>query len=142
MADSLADAVPEALRELITSYNDLNSAKIDELHQEPSPLEFMRYVSRNTPFVIRGGANWKAHQQWSPEYLKEALRGQTVNVAVTPSGNADAPTFSPAHGETIIAKPCEEEQPFDEFLSYVICQETDTTFPKEAEVRYAQTREF
>lgn len=137
MADS---PLPEALRELLTTYNELNGAIIDELHHEPSPIEFMRYVSRNTPFVVRGGASWQAHQRWSPEYLKEELRGQKVNVAVTPLGNADAPTFSPAHDKTVIAKPHEEEQSFDEFLDYVIRQELDPAFPGQAEVRYAQTR--
>ena len=63
MADTTA---ARALRELIASYNELNGATIDELYHEPSPLEFMRYVSRNTPFVIRGGAQWRAHQLWSP----------------------------------------------------------------------------
>lgn len=138
MADTTA---ARALRELIASYNELNGATIDELYHEPSPLEFMRYVSRNTPFVIRGGAQWRAHQLWSPEYLKHELKGQMVNVAVTPVGNADAPTFSPRHDKTIVAKPHEEEQLFGDFLDYVISQETDPTFPSEAEVRYAQTRQ-
>lgn len=137
MADS---TLHETLHELLTTYNELNSATIDELHHEPSPLEFMRYVSRNTPFVVRGAARWKAHQHWSPDYLKRELSGQRVNVAVTPLGNADAPTFSPAHGKAVVAKPLEEEQPFDEFLDYVIQQETDPAFPTGAEVRYAQTR--
>ena len=50
----------------------------------------MRFVSRNTPFVVRhGAANWTAVQQWSPVSLKSALSGQTVNVAVTPYGYVD-----------------------------------------------------
>lgn len=32
-------------------------------------------------------------------------------------------------------------QSFDDFLSYVIDQETDPNFPKDSEVRYAQTRQ-
>jgi jumonji domain-containing protein 7 len=80
-------ATAAALRELIVTFNDLNNSDVDELDDEPSPLEFMRYVARNTPFVIRGGASsWKASQIWNAEYLKSALSGQTVNVAVTPCG--------------------------------------------------------
>lgn len=76
-----------ALEELITSFNELNSHMIEELHQEPSPLEFMRFVSRNTPFVVRGAASeWKATQNWDASYLVSALKGQNVNVAVTPHG--------------------------------------------------------
>lgn len=79
--------VQDSVRQLITSYNDHNSQTIHELHQEPSPLEFMRYVARNTPFVIRGAAStWKATQQWNQAYLKSALQGQNVNVAITPDG--------------------------------------------------------
>ncbi|CAI6100475.1 unnamed protein product [Clonostachys chloroleuca] len=129
-----------ALEELISSFNELNGGEVEEIHGEPSPLEFMRYVSRNTPFVVRGAAStWKATQLWDSAYLKNVLQ-QKVNVAVTPHGNADAPTFSPAHNATVISKPHEEEQPFDEFLDYVIRQETVKTFSPEAEVRYAQTQ--
>ena len=77
----------EALRDLIETHNDLNASVIDELDSEPSPLEFMRYVARNTPFVIRGGAlSWKASKKWDADYLRSALSGQAVNVAVTPEG--------------------------------------------------------
>lgn len=100
----MASPNESALRRLITTYYELNSSSIEELDCEPSPLEFMRYVSRNTPFVIRGGASsWKATQQWNAAYLKEALAGQSVNVAVTPHGSVNLPichslelAFSPA----------------------------------------------
>lgn len=55
--------------------------------------------------------------------------------------NADSPTFSPAHQRLVLAKPHEESQSFDEFLDYVIDQETDPAFPLDAETRYAQTRQ-
>lgn len=54
--------------------------------------------------------------------------------------NADAPTFSERHNATVISKPHEEDQPFNEFLDYIIRQEIDPAFPKTCEVRYAQTR--
>lgn len=77
----------EALRDLITSYNELNPSSIEELHEEPSPLEFMRYVARNTPFVVRGAVgDWDAFKLWDREFLVEAMRGMRVNVAVTPRG--------------------------------------------------------
>jgi jumonji domain-containing protein 7 len=73
--------------ELITSFNELNSSFVEELHDEPSPLEFMRFVARNTPFVVRGGArDWAATKTWNANYLLDALRGLKVNVAVTPYG--------------------------------------------------------
>ncbi|ROV89485.1 hypothetical protein VPNG_10164 [Cytospora leucostoma] len=79
--------IADPLAELITTYNELNSPVIEELDEEPSPLEFMRYVSRNTPFVVRkAAATWPATKDWNAQYLEGCLRDQTVNVAVTPKG--------------------------------------------------------
>lgn len=73
--------------ELITSYHELNATSIDELSEEPSPLEFMRFVSRNRPFVVRKGArDWDACQKWNSKYLAEVMKEQTVSVAMTPLG--------------------------------------------------------
>lgn len=77
----------DPIRDLLTTYNDLNSSVIEVLDTEPSPLEFMRYVARNTPFLVRGAAaDWKASQKWNVEHLREALGHLSVNVAVTPLG--------------------------------------------------------
>lgn len=48
--------------------------------------------------------------------------------------------MSPTHESLLFAKPHEEYQLFEEFLDYIIGQETDPDFPQDAEVRYAQTR--
>lgn len=78
---------PDPIAELITTYHELNSSVVEELAEEPSPLEFMRYVARNTPFVVRGGArDWQATKTWNVEYLTRFLHGHNVNVAVTPLG--------------------------------------------------------
>ncbi|KAM3500032.1 hypothetical protein MY10362_006767 [Beauveria mimosiformis] len=133
--------IKDAIEHLITTFGELNSSSIEELDCEPSPLDFMRHVARNTPFVVRGGASsWRAFNKWDKDYLLSALAGQSVNVAVTPHGNADAPTASPAHESPLFAKPHEESQPFEGFLEYIISQETDPDFPQSAEVRYAQTQ--
>ena len=77
----------DPVTELLTTYNELNLPTADELTDVPSPLEFMRYVARNRPFVVRGGASdWEATKTWNVETLKELLKGQSVNVAVTPEG--------------------------------------------------------
>lgn len=132
--------VSDPLAELLINYNELNASVVDELDQEPSPLEFMRYVSRNTPFVVRGGANdWTATKTWNLAHLKDLLADQTVNVAVTPYGNADAPAKD-EKGELVFAKPWEEDQPFSDFVEFVARQETDGSFPPGSEIRYAQTQ--
>ncbi|KAB5550980.1 cupin-like domain-containing protein [Coniochaeta sp. 2T2.1] len=143
------DGIPpptDAIADLINTYNDLNSSAIEALDHEPSPLEFMRYVARNTPFVVRGAASdWKACQTWNLEHLKEALRDINVNVAVTPAGNADSPTTRP-DGTIVFAKPAYEDQPFPSFLDYVVGQEKHASSSSHSahpvsEVRYAQTQD-
>ncbi|KAL2023935.1 hypothetical protein VTK56DRAFT_712 [Thermocarpiscus australiensis] len=154
----------DPIAELITNYNELNSSVIEELEEEPSPLEFMRHVARNTPFVVRGAAaDWQATRTWTVDFLKEFLGDDPVNVAITPAGNADAPIpFTSQDGSTtlVFAKPHEEDQPFSAFLSYLISQEQrqqrrrqpsqprpqggddddDEEEEEEEEVRYAQTQ--
>jgi peptidyl-lysine (3S)-dioxygenase / protease len=73
--------------ELLTTYNELNSTRIDVLTEVPSALEFMRYVSMNRPFVVRDAAgDWKATRTWDVQTLKDLLEGQSIQVAVTPHG--------------------------------------------------------
>jgi len=77
----------EHIANLINTYHELNAAVIDELHEEPSPLEFMRYVARNRPFVVRKAARyWKATEAWDARYLLDRMEGEEVRVAVTPRG--------------------------------------------------------
>lgn len=126
--------------ELLATFNELNSGFVEELTEEPSPLEFMRHVARNTPFVVRHAASeWAAVQQWSAAYLRAALAGYPVNVAITPCGNADAPTL--LRDRLVFAKPLEETQPFEQLLDYVAGQELDPSETTRTEIRYAQTRE-
>jgi jumonji domain-containing protein 7 len=78
---------PDPIADLITTYHEFNATAIDELHEEPSALEFMRYVAKNRPFVVRGGAkSWKACEAWDATYLSEVMRSEEVQVAVTPYG--------------------------------------------------------
>ncbi|KAI1175481.1 phospholipase A2 [Nemania sp. FL0916] len=137
----------DSIAELLVSYNELNSSRIEELDEEPSPLEFMRYVARNIPFVVRGGAqDWTATRSWDAAYLRSALTGHKVNVAITPFGNADAPTPD-GKGHIVFAKPHEEDWDFGEFLEHVIQQEKTASLDGEHrpgagddEVWYAQTQ--
>ncbi|KAF4633356.1 hypothetical protein G7Y89_g4766 [Cudoniella acicularis] len=86
-------APQDPITALLQTYNSLNSPHIPVLTEEPSPLEFHRYVALNRPFVVRGGAkDWEACQDWNVAKLKEVMEGRSVNVAVTPLGNADSPT--------------------------------------------------
>ena len=125
----------DPITELLTTYNELNATHIDTLPSPPSALEFLRFVARNRPVVVRAGASdWTATRTWDIETLKRLLEGQSIQVAVTPQGylytfafclfdaykeityakeprNADAPTKT-QDGELIFVKPWEEQQSF------------------------------
>ncbi|KAJ1927381.1 hypothetical protein IWQ60_002968 [Tieghemiomyces parasiticus] len=108
----LPDAVQQALRALSTDVQELNSTFVTELAALPTPLEFMRYVARNRPFVVRGGAqDWPARTKWTMAYLCERLRDQLVTVAVTPNGYADAVV-----DDTYFVEPYQTRLPFREIV--------------------------
>ena len=72
---------------LIEDYYELNPNKIDVFDEEPSALEFMRFVAKNRPFIIRGGASdWQACRKWNINYLKDTVGDRLVKVAITPKG--------------------------------------------------------
>lgn len=127
-------------KDLITSYHDLNSTTIDILDEEPSPLDFMRYVARNRPFVIRKGAeDWKARKRWNATYLKDVMQGQTVNVSLTPHGNADSVVSLP-DGGSIFVKPHEQDEDFAMVLDAISAQGHSPGERDERLTRYAQTQ--
>lgn len=77
----------DPIADLITGYHELNAPVVEELHEEPSALEFMRYVAKNRPFVVRGGArSWQAFETWDAEFLASVMKDEEVQVAVTPYG--------------------------------------------------------
>ncbi|KAF2774077.1 Clavaminate synthase-like protein [Teratosphaeria nubilosa] len=119
---------------LIQTYHELNANVVDELHEEPSALEFMRYVAKNRPFVIRGAASdWKATQAWSAEYLKSVMGGEKVRVVVTPHGNADA-AVQQGDGSVVFVEPYETFRPFEGFIDEIRSARQD------GNVKYAQTQ--
>ena len=64
----------QSIEELLTSYHELNPDFVDELTNAPSPLEFMRYVATNRPFIVRGGvSHWPACSKWDVNYLKRTM---------------------------------------------------------------------
>lgn len=72
---------------LLDEYYSFNPNEVEELSEEPTPLEFMRFVARNRPFVVRKGATtWKAYERWNKNYLVEKLGDTEVNVAMTMKG--------------------------------------------------------
>ena len=77
----------QLVEDLISSYHDLNSDVVSEIEAEPSALEFMRYVAKNRPFVVRKGiTHWKALQYWNADYLIKKMKNETIKVAITPYG--------------------------------------------------------
>lgn len=98
----------------------------------------MRHVARNRPFKIRNGAStFAARKKWNSSYLKEVMRGQAVNVAITPHGNADSVVHLPSGG-SVFVKPHETEASFSDILDKIQQQEQDQTYT--GPTHYAQTQ--
>lgn len=77
----------EATEEMLIAYHELNG-NVEELDEEPSALDFMRFVAKNRPFVVRRGCLiWPAVRKWNAAYLRKIMGNFPVTVAVTPSGS-------------------------------------------------------
>lgn len=86
MTDPRISTIYTAMEELITTYHELNGSHVDELAELPTPLEFMQYVHRGRPFVIRGAVSEWPAMHWTTEYLENEMKGSRVQIAMTPSG--------------------------------------------------------
>ena len=76
----------QATEEMLVTYHELNGG-IDILHECPSPLEFMRYVAKNRPFMVRAGCSaWPAMRRWDVSRFRTTLTDTPIKVAITPYG--------------------------------------------------------
>jgi len=154
MAEPERASTATAIEALLTSYHELNISSVDELTEVPSPLEFMRYVARNIPFVVRRGVSHWPAMLWNIKSLKEVMEDTTIEVAITPSGsvdarllfearlmylsNADAVVDNPDDGSAYVATPLKVDEPFSDFLDHLSAQESGKI--ASSPVKYAQTR--
>jgi jumonji domain-containing protein 7 len=77
----------DPIANFINTYHDFNLQCVDEFSEQPSALDFMRYVATKRPFVVRQGAEeWQALRKWNAAYLYKVMGEQSVNVATTPFG--------------------------------------------------------
>ncbi|KAL9101160.1 MAG: hypothetical protein Q9163_003562 [Psora crenata] len=137
-------ALDSPMRELIQTYHSVNPSTIDEYFTEPTPVQFLRYVAKNRPFVIRGGCHgWAAVQKWDLKYLREAMGDREVDIAETPYGNADAPQID-HEGHVLFAKPFQRRIPFSDFLDSVSTGNARHGQPmaEPKPIRYSQARKF
>ena len=80
-------SIVNATIDMLTTYNELNG-DIHVLYEVPSPLDFMRYVAKNRPLVVRQGCSkWLAVRKWNVDYLQDVMKDIPVRVAVTPHGS-------------------------------------------------------
>ncbi|XP_032882541.1 bifunctional peptidase and (3S)-lysyl hydroxylase JMJD7 [Amblyraja radiata] len=85
------------------------------LEKPPTPLEFQRsWLCPNKPFIVRNAiSHWPAISKWTFPYLRQEVGEQSVSVAVTPNGYADA-----VHQGRFMM-PEERKMRFGEFLDIV-----------------------
>lgn len=74
-------------QDLIRTYHELNSEHIDVLDSEPSPTQFMKYMAKNRPFLVKAGCSaWAAVRKWNEAYLTQKMGKGAVKIAITPHG--------------------------------------------------------
>ena len=79
-------SIAEATAHMLTTYHELNGG-IHVLYEEPSPLEFMRYVTKNRPLLVRRGCSkWLAVRRWNVDYLEKLIQDTPIKIAITPYG--------------------------------------------------------
>ena len=72
---------------LLETYFETNSDNIDYMIDNPSPLQFIKYVAKNRPFVVKGGCStWPAVRKWNSNYLVQVMGDAEVDIAETPQG--------------------------------------------------------
>ncbi len=130
----------QAMEELICTYDELNGP-IDILDEAPSPLEFMRFVAKNRPFVVRAGCStFPALQKWKKtEYLLEKMKGRFVQIAKTPHGNADAAIHRVVDGKTYFGKPQEKDERFCDFFHSLLSADHASS-ELNSSVKYSQAQ--
>ena len=78
--------IAEATAHMLTTYHELNGG-MHILYEEPSPLDFMRYVTKNRPLLVRKGCSkWLAVRRWNVDYLRKLIQDTPIKIAVTPYG--------------------------------------------------------
>ena len=73
--------------EMLEAYSETNNDYIDLLSEEPTPLDFMRYVAKNRPFIVKQGCStWPAVRKWNIDYMLQKMGDAKVDIAQTPYG--------------------------------------------------------
>ncbi|KAF7301700.1 Clavaminate synthase-like protein [Mycena indigotica] len=103
------------LEQLSSEYHDFNGSGYLVLNEPPTPIQFSRLVHISRPVLIMG-VDMIASRSWTDEYLSEALGNNTISVAVTPDGRADAVTLGP-DGQSYFVEPAVEQMSMSDFLS-------------------------
>ncbi|KAF8138280.1 cupin-like domain-containing protein [Boletus edulis] len=93
----------ELLKWISREYFDMNGSSYHVLDRPPTPLEFARLVHLSRPVVIKG-VECPALTKWTDDYLVQMMGDQSISVAVTPNGRADAVTRAP-DGKLYFAEP-------------------------------------
>ncbi|GAO50341.1 hypothetical protein G7K_4469-t1 [Saitoella complicata NRRL Y-17804] len=98
----------------------------------PSATEFAKIVSRNRPVVITGVLEeWPARRNWSLSNLRQKVGHTMVDVAETPSGNADSVV-----GDHFV-QPYVSVQPLNSVFDWL---ESRHKGSREGNVKYVQTQ--
>ncbi|XP_012226382.2 bifunctional peptidase and (3S)-lysyl hydroxylase JMJD7 [Linepithema humile] len=104
-------------------------SEVAQINHAITPLTFFReYVSKNIPLIIKGAVkHWPAVSKWSIPFFRKVLGDETVAVAVTPNGYADA-VARKDDGNEFFVMPEERLLTMSEFLDTLENTREDSIF--------------
>lgn len=109
-----------SLRLLISASQSGSPQQVVHHTGAPSTADLARYKDANFPVVFHGATHhWAAHAKWSASYLRECMGDDTVTVAVTPDGLADA--IRPMNDTLdVFVQPCEFKTSMSDMLNWLV----------------------
>ncbi|KAF8559104.1 Clavaminate synthase-like protein [Imleria badia] len=139
--DQEAEQQPPISRELLKwisrEYFDMNGSSFRVLDRPPTPLEFARLVHLSRPVVIK---EFPALTKWTDDYLVQKMGDQSVSVAVTPNGRADAVTRAP-DGKLYFAEPFIDSMTLRGLFKKLRSGDSDSLVSHDQQVHYLQSQD-
>ncbi|OZJ04654.1 hypothetical protein BZG36_02891 [Bifiguratus adelaidae] len=123
---SVLEQVWEHLDHFAQQNQEINGTFVAMLDAPPTALEFLRMVHQGRPVLIKNAVkDWPAMQKWTNAYFRRVMGKETITVACTPDGRADAVKVDDKTGKRYFCTPFERQMTFDAFLDILEDSGTD-----------------
>ncbi|CCM02488.1 uncharacterized protein FIBRA_04589 [Fibroporia radiculosa] len=129
----------DSLKWIAAEYHDLNGSHYDVLDKPPTAIDFSRLVHIGRPVLIKDSEVQGGTSRWTDEYLIGRMRDQSISIAATPTGRADA-IASGRDGRLYFAEPHIDKMTMRTFLAALSADPSKNTSSGCGEVYYLQSQ--